>query len=138
MKFWNSDESSSSFSTTALEREFGTSIPTAAFPGIGARMRRLAARILPWTAASFLLIVPSGLAMFTADAAALIASPVFATKVSLILAAGANAAVFHAGAFRSVARWDVEVAPPPAARAAGALSLALWLSVIACGVLLAA
>ena len=101
-------------------------------------VRRLAARVLPWTAASFLLIVPSGLAMFTADAAALIASPVFATKVSLILAAGANAAVFHAGAFRSVARWDVEVAPPPAARAAGALSLALWLSVITCGVLLAA
>jgi hypothetical protein len=100
-------------------------------------VRRLAARVLPWTAASFLLIVPSGLAMFVADAAALIASPVFATKICLILAAGANAAVFHAGAFRGAERWDTNVAPPAAARLAGALSLALWLSVIACGLALA-
>jgi hypothetical protein len=100
-------------------------------------VRRLAAHVLPWTAASFALIVPSGLAMFTAHATEFIDNPVFALKMCLILAAGLNAALFHAGVFRNSASWDVGVAPPAAARAAGAISLALWASVIACGRLLA-
>jgi hypothetical protein len=100
-------------------------------------VRRLAAHILPWTAASFLLIVPSGLAMFVAHAGDFIASPVFVLKICLILAAGVNAAVFHAGVFRGASDWDVNRAPPAAARIAAALSLALWVSVIACGRLLA-
>jgi hypothetical protein len=96
-------------------------------------VRRLAARLLPWTAASFLLIVPSGLLMFIAHAGALVDSGVFALKMGFIMAAGVNAAVFHAGAFRGAGAWDVERMPPPAARLAGALSLALWIAVIACG-----
>ena len=100
-------------------------------------VRRLAAHILPWTAASFMLIVPSGLAMFVAHAGDFIASPVFVLKICLIFAAGVNAAVFHAGAFRGASDWDVNRAPPAAARIAAALSLALWVSVIACGRLLA-
>ncbi len=100
-------------------------------------VRRLAFHILPWTAASFLLIVPSGLSMFVAHAGDFIASPVFVLKICLILAAGVNAAVFHAGVFRGASDWDVNRAPPPAARVAAALSLALWVSVIACGRLLA-
>ena len=55
--------------------------------------------------------------MFVAHAGDLIASPVFALKICLILAAGANAAVFHAGVFRGAAQWDVDVMPPAAARA---------------------
>jgi hypothetical protein len=100
-------------------------------------VRRLASHILPWTAASFVLIVPSGLAMFVAHAGDLIASPVFVLKICLILAAGVNAAVFHAGAFRGASDWDVNRTPPAAARVAAALSLALWVAVIACGRLLA-
>lgn len=100
-------------------------------------VRRLAARLLPWSAGSFLLIVPSGLAMFVARASELIANPVFALKVCLILAAGTNAALFHAGVYRGADRWDVDATPPLAARIAAALSLLLWVSVIACGRLLA-
>jgi hypothetical protein len=100
-------------------------------------VRRLASHILPWTAASFLLIVPSGLAMFVAHAGDFIASPVFVLKICLILAAGTNAAVFHAGVFRGAADWDVNRPPPAAARVSAALSLLLWVSVIACGRLLA-
>jgi len=96
-------------------------------------VRRLAAHILPWTAASFLLIVPSGLAMFVAHAGDLIGNPVFAFKICLIMTAGANAGIFHAGVFRRAAQWDVDVMPPVAARMAAAISLALWISVIACG-----
>ncbi len=99
--------------------------------------RRLAGRVLPWTFLGFALIVPSGLAMFAAYASDLVAHPLFALKMGLIAAAGVNAAVFHAGVFRRCESWDVHAPPPAAARAAGALSLAIWISVIACGRLLA-
>jgi hypothetical protein len=101
-------------------------------------VRRLAARVLPWSAGAFLLIVPSGLMMFMAHPSILIADPVFALKFGLILAALVNAAVLHAGVFRGAAQWDVGAMPPPAARAAAALSLLLWCSVAVCGRLLAA
>lgn len=102
---------------------------------------RLARHVLPWTAASFLLIVPSGLMMFTAHASDFISSPVFVVKMCLIMAAGINAAIFHAVVFPSVEVWDSEemrqLVPPPSARVSAALSLLVWISVIACGRLLA-
>jgi hypothetical protein len=106
-----------------------------------APVKALAGQVLPWSAGSFLLIVPSGLALFAANATDVIASPVFTVKMSLIMAAGLNAAVFHALTFPSVKVWDAPemrvLGPPPSARVAGALSLTLWASVIACGVILA-
>jgi len=104
-------------------------------------VRTLARHVLPWTAASFVLIVPSGLAMFTAHATEFIQSDVFVLKIMLILAAGLNAALFHAVTFRTADVWDSEemrkLPPPPSARLAGAASLLLWIAVIACGRLLA-
>ncbi len=97
--------------------------------------------MLPWSAASFLLIIPSGLLMFTAHASEFIDSGVFVIKMLLILAGGVNAALFHTITFRTADVWDTEemrkLGPPPSARAAGALSLLIWISVIACGRLLA-
>jgi hypothetical protein len=104
-------------------------------------VRRLASHVLPWTAASFILIIPSGLAMFSAHATEFVQSEVFVLKMLLILAAGVNAALFHTITFRAADVWDSEairkLPPPPLARAAGAISLGLWISVIACGRLLA-
>jgi hypothetical protein len=100
-------------------------------------VRRLAAHVLPWSAAGLALIVPSGLAMFVAHAGDLMGNPLFALKICLVMAAGVNAAVFHAGVFRGAAAWDADVMPPAMARAAGALSLLLWTGAIACGRLLA-
>jgi hypothetical protein len=104
-------------------------------------VRRLASHVLPWTAASFILIVPSGFMMFTAHATEFIESEVFVLKMLLILAAGVNAALFHTITFRTADVWDTEemrrLPPPPSARAAGAISLLLWISVISCGRLLA-
>lgn len=104
-------------------------------------VRRLARHVLPWTAASFVLIIPSGFAMFTAHATEFIQSEVFVLKILLILAAGVNAALFHTITFRTAEVWDSDEmrkrSPPPTARAAGAISLVLWICVIACGRLLA-
>lgn len=97
---------------------------------------RLARHTLPWALGALAAIVPSGLLMFVAHATDFIANPAFAAKMTLLLCAGANAAIFHAGVYRGVAAWDTG-APPLAARAHAALSLALWFGVIACGRLLA-
>lgn len=99
--------------------------------------RRLARHVLPWTVGSLLLIVPSGLMMFTAHASDFISSPVFLIKMGLILAAALNAALFHTLVFSRGDAWDVAAAPPAAARVAAAVSLLLWIAVIACGRLLA-
>lgn len=104
-------------------------------------VKKLASHVLPWTAGSFVLIIPSGLLMFTAHATEFIDSEVFILKMLLIMAAGVNAALFHTITFRTADVWDSEemrkLPPPPSARLAGGLSLAIWISVIACGRLLA-
>ena len=104
-------------------------------------VKALARHVLPWTAASFILIVPSGLLMFTAHATEFIQSPVFALKMGLILTAGLNAALFHAIVFPSVEVWDSEemrkLPPPPSVRISALVSILIWISVIACGRLLA-
>ena len=104
-------------------------------------VRALARHVLPWSAASFLLILPSGLMMFSAHATEFIDSGVFVIKMLLIMAGGINAALFHTITFRTADVWDSEemrkLPPPPSARAAGAISLLVWISVIACGRLLA-
>jgi hypothetical protein len=97
---------------------------------------KFASHVLPWTALSFALIVPSGMMMFVAHASDFISSPVFILKMGLIFVAGTNAALFHSWTFRRAAAWDTGT-PPLGARAAGAASLLLWIAVIACGRLLA-
>ena len=103
--------------------------------------RVLSRHVLPWTIGSFALIVPSGLLMFTAHASEFIGSEVFVLKMLLILAAGVNAGIFHTTVYRSADVWDSEemrkLPPPPSVRASAAISLLLWISVIACGRLLA-
>ena len=97
----------------------------------------LARHLLPWTVGALALIVPSGLLMFTAHASDFVANRVFLLKMGLLFAAGLNAAAFHLGPYRSVARWEREQPAPPAARLHAGLSLALWTAIIACGRLLA-
>jgi hypothetical protein len=100
-------------------------------------VRALARHLLPWSVLAFFLIVPSGLAMFSAHASDFLGNRAFQLKMALLLAAGMNAAAFHTGPYQSVAAWDVDATAPWSARASVALSLALWFSILACGRLLA-
>jgi len=100
-------------------------------------VRQLAHHVLPWSAGALLLIVPTGLLMFITHAGDFISNPAFITKMSLLFCAGLNAAVFHAGVFRTVATWNTDTVAPPAARLHAALSLLIWIGVLACGRLLA-
>jgi hypothetical protein len=97
----------------------------------------LTRHVLPWSVAAFMLIVPSGLLMFTAHASDFLTNRAFQLKLLLIMFAGINAALFHVGTYRTVALWDRDAAPPARARLHAAASLLLWFSVISCGRLLA-
>src|SRR5262245_26394581 len=79
-------------------------------------VRQLARHLLPWTIGSLLVIVPTGLLMFMAHAADFVDNPAFVLKLTLIMVAGVNAAMFHAGAFRTAAQWDQGVPTPAAAK----------------------
>jgi hypothetical protein len=97
----------------------------------------LARHLLPWARASLVLVVPTGLMMFTAHAGEFVTNPAFQLKLALIAAALLNAGVFHRWPFRAVHGWDTVRPAPPAARVAAVLSLVLWTGALACGRLLA-
>jgi hypothetical protein len=98
---------------------------------------RLSRHALPWTVGAFAVAMTTGLLMFTAHAGDFLTNRVFALKMGLILAAGTNAGILHAGPMRSVAQWDTGVLPPARVRFSAALSIAIWVGVVACGRLLA-
>ena len=83
---------------------------------------------LTWVA--FCVALVTGLLMFAANANTYVGNTAFRLKMLALLCAGANMALFHGLTFRNVGRWDVDVTPPGSARAAGLLSIALWLAVI--------
>ncbi len=97
----------------------------------------MARHLLRWSLASLLLVVPAGLLMFSAHPHDYISNRLFLLKLTLIMSAGLNAAAFHMGVWQGVAGWDSGRAAPASARAHALLSMLLWLSVIACGRLLA-
>jgi hypothetical protein len=97
----------------------------------------VARHLLPWARASLVLVVPSGLLMFTAHATEMAQNPAFRLKLLLIASAGSNAAIFHRGTFKTVKAWDVSAPAPASAKIAAVLSLVLWTGVIGCGRLLA-
>jgi hypothetical protein len=104
-------------------------------------VRTLARHVLPWSGLAFIVLVPSGIALFLVHAQEFIASPLFAVKMALVLAALVNAGILHAVTLRTADVWDSQemrnLRPPPSARLAGVLSIVLWAAVIACGRLLA-
>ncbi|HEU0290370.1 MAG TPA: DUF6644 family protein [Burkholderiales bacterium] len=100
-------------------------------------VRLLSRHLLPWTLGALLIIVPTGLMMFMAHAGDFISNRAFVLKLTLISAAGINAAAFHLGPFRSVDKWDSGAPTPAAAKLHAALSVLIWMGVVACGRLLA-
>ncbi len=103
----------------------------------GLSVRRLARHLLPWSLAALLVIVPTGLMMFSAHAGEFVDNRAFLLKLTLLMLAATNAAAFHVGVFRSAASWDLESPVPVAARLHALASLALWFGIIACGRLIA-
>lgn len=99
-------------------------------------VRQLASQLLPWSLAGFLLLVPAGLLMFTAHPDQYVGNGLFLFKLSVIVTAGINAAIFHFGVYRGVDQWNVELRAPLLARVHALLSICMWVTVVCCGRLL--
>jgi hypothetical protein len=94
---------------------------------------RLLMRARSVAIAAFVLLAATGFLLFTAEASHLALNPVFQIKVALIGLGLANLAVFEFGVKRSVAKLSPGVAMPAGAKLAGMMSLAIWITVAACG-----
>ena len=97
-------------------------------------VNRLTAEVLPITWLAFVVALMTGLLMFCAKATSYGHNIYFLLKIGFLLLAGCNMLFFHKFTHRGVETWGTpNVLPPPAAKIAGGLSLALWVCIVAFG-----
>jgi hypothetical protein len=106
--------------------------------GLGRRIAfdEVAGALLPWAVGAFCMTIPTGIILLLPEATGIARDPAFLVKMALMVLAGANASLFHLGPWRRRDRWPVGV-PPLSARTSGAISILLWVGVIAAGRLIA-
>ncbi len=100
------------------------------FPNVRRSFTRIEHEVLRFTWGAFILSVITGTLMFAANATTYYGNTAFRLKMLALLLAGVNMAVFELVTKRGVATWDKDVVPAPAARFAGAASIAIWLAVL--------
>lgn len=91
------------------------------------------ALVLPLTWSAFAIAVTSGALMFISNATKYLNNDFFVCKLILLGLAGLNMLVFHLVSARDLPVWEHRLQPPLQARLAGAMSILLWISVVACG-----
>ena len=94
---------------------------------------RLTRSLLPLTWIGFALALVTGLLLFSSQPAAYFGNFAFRLKMLLLLAAALNMAVFHLLTIRGIALWDRDAPVPAAARAAGLISMLIWILIAFCG-----
>jgi hypothetical protein len=93
----------------------------------------VARRLLPFTWAAFVIAVAAGALLFISRATDYVASAVFWIKMGIIVLAGINMAIFEFATVRDVDKWNLDPAPPAAARLAGVVSISSWVLAIFLG-----
>jgi len=97
-------------------------------------VRRVMRDVIPYTWGAFAMAAITGSLMFSSDAVHYSHNRLFQGKLVLLALAGLNMAVFHLAGVRDIERWDTGTGhTPTAARVAGAISLAIWIGVVALG-----
>src|SRR5882672_10882573 len=97
------------------------------------RVSEVMTRLLPWTAAGFLVMILSGALLFYAAPLLRYQNVFFRAKMVTLVLAGVNVWVFHNTVYRSVAEWDLDPVPPRRARMTGGLAIVLWALLIMLG-----
>ena len=105
---------------------------------LGVSMTRVRAssmyrRLMPWMFAGFGLMFVSGFTLLAGFATGAYANVYFRVKVSALALAALNALLYHRFTERRIAQWDDAAAPPVGARAAGLISICVWVVVIIAG-----
>lgn len=104
--------------------------------GIGSKrasLSKLTEEALPWTWWAWIVSAIFGGMLFVSKADIYWNNWETRMKFLFMAIAGVNMLVFQFGAFKHVGSWDRTLPPPPAARIAGAVSLACWILVVVYG-----
>jgi hypothetical protein len=104
--------------------------------GLASRNRSVdatGAAVLPVTWCAFALAAASGALLFCSNAVTYAGNPYFQAKLALLAAAGINMAAYHLVLGRGSEHWLTPAVTPLRARIVGAVSLALWMAIAACG-----
>ena len=100
-------------------------------------IQALARILVPVAAGGLMLAIAAGLLLFATRATEYAVLPLLWLKLTLIACGIANALLLRVAARWETSQAAVDATPPLRLRAAGALSIGLWLSVIVCGRMLA-
>ena len=101
--------------------------------GHGYNVKRLLRTLLPLTWTAFAVAFVTGSLMFTSQPGLYLENTAFRIKLALLVLAGVNMAIFHLWTHRRIGEDDEDDAIPTAARAAGFVSLCIWLGVVFAG-----
>lgn len=93
--------------------------------------------LLPVAVCGLALTIAAGLLLFSIRAVDYAATTLFQVKMALLVCGIANAVALHRAVQWEAQQETVGTKPPMRLRAAGALSILLWLSTIVCGRMLA-
>jgi hypothetical protein len=93
----------------------------------------LSADVLPLTWIAFAFAVLTGSALFTSHAVGYAENFYFRMKLLLLILAGANMLTFHLIMGRGTGRWSQPGESPWQGKAAGLMSLVLWIGIVAFG-----
>jgi len=102
--------------------------------GLASRDRSVTAltkQFLPWTWGAWLCALVTGSLLFTSRAADYMNISAFPAKFVFMAIAGLNMVYFHFATQKTIGQWD-SGEPTPAAKMAGAVSLAMWAMVVIC------
>lgn len=101
--------------------------------GNGYAVSRLSRTLVPLAWIGFALAAVTGLLLFSSQPVTYAGNFAFQMKMALLILAGINMAIFHLFTMRGIAMWDRDAQLPVAAKAAGLLSLVIWVLVVAFG-----
>jgi len=89
--------------------------------------------VLPLTRVAFFFAALTGTLLFASHAVDYSHKGPFIAKMLLLCVALVNIGVFHLITARGISAWDRALKVPLAVKSAGAVSLGLWIAIVACG-----
>jgi len=97
------------------------------------RVSEMFAQFNPWLFGGFTVMIVTGLLLFSADPVNFYSTLFFKLKMIMLVLAAVNVVIFNATLGRRIHEWDNAPRTPWKVKLAGAISLVLWVSIVAAG-----
>ena len=99
----------------------------------GEAVSKVMHQVMPWALPGFAVMFASGIVLFATQAEKAYSNTFFRFKILLLLVAGLNAVFYQLKFYPHMNEWDTASTVPGGARFTAALSLCLWVAIIALG-----